>query len=94
MGDRISLQQTMAVMRGDSVKPLFWGPVERAALAILKKCTKKGGKFFESLVLAAASCSIDSHAQLMPLCIPGKRRATLGYLTPSSHHFSKNHSVI
>lgn len=76
VGDRISLQQTMAVMRVDSVKPLFWRPVERAALANLNKCTlgrKKRGKFFGSLVLSAASCSIDSHARRMPLCIPGKR---------------------
>lgn len=76
VGDRISLQQTMAVMRVDSVKPLFWRPVERAVLANLNKCTlgrKKRGKFFGSLVLSAASCSIDSHARRMPLCIPGKR---------------------
>lgn len=41
VGDRISLQQTMAVMRADSVKPVLWRPGERAMLAILNKCSLK-----------------------------------------------------
>lgn len=41
VGDRISLQQTMGVMRGDSVKPVLWRPEERAMLAILNKCSLK-----------------------------------------------------
>lgn len=77
VGDRISLQQTMAVMRVDSVKPAFWRPVERAMLAILNKCTlKKKTKKKSSMgaLFQLQPHAPDSHALLMSFNNTGSRR--------------------